>query len=170
MSTLLHFWYDCLIIGATAGNGVFGILEFACAFLWVFWRKGGDKKMKQREERVRNFAKWVCIVLFVFSTFFLAPYIKFSEQFNLRIKSEGESNYYKNKTEYNQRRIDKLSDTLEINQKIAQLTGQMQGVIYLDDPNTEGLKPILTNAPALAYSDDGTKSTWSWSVKEQKWK
>jgi hypothetical protein len=46
----------------------------------------------------------------------------------------------------------------------------LQVMIYTNDPNSEKLIPQMTNSPALAYSDDGTKSTFSWSIKSQSWK
>lgn len=43
-------------------------------------------------------------------------------------------------------------------------------VIYLTNPNTENVKPANTNAPALAYSDDGAFPLWVWSIIDQMWK
>lgn len=43
-------------------------------------------------------------------------------------------------------------------------------LIYTNNPNTEGLKPTNTNAPAMAYTDDGSGPTWVWSITQQVWK
>lgn len=45
-----------------------------------------------------------------------------------------------------------------------------QVMVYTNDPNVEKLIPQTTNAPALAYSMDGTKSTYGWDIKSQSWK
>jgi len=42
-------------------------------------------------------------------------------------------------------------------------------VIYTADPNTEGLKPVNTALPAVAYSSDGSGAFFGWSVVQQKW-
>lgn len=42
--------------------------------------------------------------------------------------------------------------------------------IYTNNPNIEGLKPSNTNAPAMAYTDDGSGPMWVWSITEQAWK
>lgn len=46
----------------------------------------------------------------------------------------------------------------------------VQTVIYTRDPNAEKLAPPMTNAPALAYTDDGKGGIYTWSVKSQCWK
>lgn len=43
-------------------------------------------------------------------------------------------------------------------------------VIYTNNPNTEGLKPLYTNAPSMAYTDDGAGSLYVWSIIDQMWK
>ncbi len=46
----------------------------------------------------------------------------------------------------------------------------LQIAIYINDPNAEKVVPLNTNEPALAYSDDGTKAIFTWSIKSQSWK
>ena len=42
-------------------------------------------------------------------------------------------------------------------------------VVYIADPNTEGLTPVDTTKPAVAYSSDGSGAIFGWSVGQQKW-
>jgi hypothetical protein len=42
-------------------------------------------------------------------------------------------------------------------------------VVYIADPNTEGLKPADPTKPAVAYSADGSGSMFGWNVAQQKW-
>jgi len=47
--------------------------------------------------------------------------------------------------------------------------GGNQPVVYISDPNTESLVPANVNLPALAYSADGSGSTYGWNVSLQRW-
>jgi hypothetical protein len=46
----------------------------------------------------------------------------------------------------------------------------LQMVNYSSDPNAEKIIPANINQPAIAYSEDGTKPLYTWSVKSQSWK
>jgi len=43
-------------------------------------------------------------------------------------------------------------------------------VIYSANPNIENLKPFYTNAPAVAYSLDGTGAVYGWSTNLYIWR
>jgi hypothetical protein len=74
------FWWECFLIASTFGNGVFSFVEILCAYLWIFHRaKGEDNKAKQREEAVKNIAKYLGFGLLASSMFILAPYLKYQE-------------------------------------------------------------------------------------------
>jgi hypothetical protein len=45
-----------------------------------------------------------------------------------------------------------------------------QIVLYINDPNTEKIIPANTNQPGFAYSEDGSKQLYVWSVKSQSWR
>ena len=44
-----------------------------------------------------------------------------------------------------------------------------QPVIYITDPNVEGLRPIDPTKPCIAYSRDGTGSIYGWNINTQTW-
>ncbi|HUA39835.1 MAG TPA: hypothetical protein VMA35_15675, partial [Candidatus Sulfopaludibacter sp.] len=90
MSEFFRFWIDCFTIGATWGNGVFGIIEIICAILWVFYRKKHDncEARSGREDRVRAFGKWCFIIVVIFSTIVVAPYLKYQQKEDEASKSE----------------------------------------------------------------------------------
>jgi hypothetical protein len=50
------------------------------------------------------------------------------------------------------------------------LSQTLQVVNYINDPNAEKLVPSNINEPAFAYSDDGAKPLFTWSIKSQSWK
>lgn len=47
------------------------------------------------------------------------------------------------------------------------LSGQIK--YYVADPNTEGIVPNDTTKPALATTQDGTGSVFTWNVSLQLW-
>lgn len=42
-------------------------------------------------------------------------------------------------------------------------------VVYVTDPNAEGLKPADPTKPAVAYSADGSGAMFGWNMAQQKW-
>lgn len=42
-------------------------------------------------------------------------------------------------------------------------------LIYTNDPNQDGLKPMDTNGPAIAYDQFGQHATYFWSPATQSW-
>lgn len=45
----------------------------------------------------------------------------------------------------------------------------LQVMIYTNNPNEEKVNPSNLNAPALAYSEDSAKPTFTWNVKSHIW-
>lgn len=74
--------------------------------------------------------------------------------------------------------IGKQTDSTKLLQIIAQLMCEVSGgggggsgqiKIYVTNPNTEGVVPDDVTQPGIAYKDDGTGSTFVWSVSQGQW-
>lgn len=49
------------------------------------------------------------------------------------------------------------------------INGAIQVLLFVSDPNAEGITPSNINSPAMAYSNDKTKNTFNWNTSTHTW-
>jgi hypothetical protein len=75
MSDYFQFWFNCFVDGMAIGKGAVGITAFICLVLWFYYGRDDEHKTyKEWEKKIKGYAKWLFIVLLIFSTIFVAPY------------------------------------------------------------------------------------------------
>ena len=85
---IFKFWIDCFLLGISFGDHILLWTEIICGLFWLFYRERGEEAMKTREDKIRNIAKWALIGLILFSTFLLAPYLKYDAADSARQKAQ----------------------------------------------------------------------------------